>query len=102
MNHSTANKPGVMIYFEILPIIEQLSNASQLALFWAIMNYARTGKEPKLRREASIIWSFIQPMLDRDQERYARTLEARRKGGLAKAAKMREQQRLLQQNEQDA
>ena len=82
-------KPGVMVYFEILPQLEMLKPLQRLAIYDAIMAYGKDHTEPVLKREAGLAWAFIRPILDRDEERYERIIEGRSKGGKAKAAKDR-------------
>jgi len=85
------NKPGVMIYFEMIPRIAELKPMQRLALYEAILNYAMDGTEPKLKREAMLLWGFIKPILDRDTERYQRVVDARVKAGKARGEQMRKE-----------
>ena len=82
-----SEKPGVMIYFEIMPQLEMLKPLQRLAVYDAIMAYGKDRTEPSLKREGELVWAFIRPILDRDDERYRRTVEARSKGGKLTAAK---------------
>jgi len=72
-------KPGVMIYFEILEAFPLLSNAEKGILFESILQYAKDGRVPDLkgRRNVSMVWHLTKPHLDADDARY-RNVTARR------------------------
>lgn len=65
-----AEKPGVMLYFELMEPIEDLSCRDKGRLLEAILNYGRYGELPEFRGALKAVWSFVRPMLDRDSERY--------------------------------
>ena len=48
MNNNADNKPGVMIYFDIIPLIEGMSPDDAGQLFLAILKYAQYGEIPSL------------------------------------------------------
>jgi hypothetical protein len=92
---SDSKKPGVMIYFEILPVLENLWWWQRFALVEAMIYYARDKRLPKFRGTLQAVWKMVQPIIDRDDERYRTTLEARKRAGkargkqISKAAKER-------------
>jgi len=88
---AASTKPGVMIYFEILPQLEMLKPLQRLAVFDAMMAYGKDRTEPVLKREAELVWSFIRPILDRDDERYKRTVASRKKAGAIRGQQMRQE-----------
>lgn len=85
-----SEKPGVMIYFEILPNLAMLKPLQRLAVYEAMTFYGMHQTEPELPREAQLIWSFIKAMLDRDDARYRETVEKRRKAGKARGKQLKE------------
>lgn len=84
-----STKPGVMIYFEILPVLEQLWWWQRLAILEAMIYYARDRRLPNFRGAAKAVWALIQPILDRDDERYQKTVSARKKGGRLRGEQMK-------------
>ena len=65
-------KPGVMIYFDLRPCLQRLTNEQKGALFSAILNYAENGVLPELDDIAvGVAWDFVKPRIDRDTEVYA-------------------------------
>ena len=63
-------KPGVMFYFEVRPCLNRLSREEKGDLFEAILDYGQYGLLPELNGMAGVAWDFLQPKLDRDNERY--------------------------------
>ena len=92
---SDSKKPGVMIYFEILPVLENLWWWQRFALVEAMIYYARDKRLPNFRGTLQAVWKMVQPIIDRDDERYRNTMEARKRAGkargeqISKAAKER-------------
>lgn len=65
------NRPGVMLYFSILPALDSLSPASAGTLLLAAMHYAQDGREPIFEDGTlSFAWSFLKPSIDRDGDVY--------------------------------
>lgn len=93
-----SKKPGVMIYFEILPQLEMLKPLQRLAVYEAIMAYGRDRTEPVLKREAELVWRFVRPIMDRDDERYKRVVSSRVKAGKARGKQMKEEAQIRKQN----
>ena len=64
-------RPGVMLYFSILPALDSLPPASTGTLLLAAMHYAHDGQEPTFEDGTlSFAWSFLKPSIDRDGEVY--------------------------------
>ena len=72
------NKPGIMIYFDILPTIARLSEKNAGILFRAVLEYGSTGKEPELPYQLRLIWPMVQMRLIADDQRY-QTMTYKRK-----------------------
>lgn len=65
------NRPGVMLYFSILPALDSLSPTSAGTLLLAAMHYAQDGREPIFEDGTlSFAWSFLKPSIDRDGDVY--------------------------------
>lgn len=86
--NTKAEKPGVMVYFEILPVLENLWWWQRFSILEAMIYYGKDRKEPKFRGAVKAVWEMVKPILDRDDERYYATLEAKKKGGKARGAQM--------------
>ena len=71
-------KPGVMIYFEVLPVLKRLSNEEKGILFQAIMEYGANRTIPELPDNLYIFWPIIQSRLDTDDDRYHKVSLKRR------------------------
>lgn len=80
-------KPGVMIYFEVMPTIEKLSNAKAGLLFKAILEYGQDRKIPAFRNELDCIWPLIQARLDTDDLRYYQVAQKKRYAAYTRWAK---------------
>ena len=73
-------RPGVMLYFELYPILRQMTPEEVYEIVMAIFAYARDGVAPTFRNTAlAYVWGFIQQSLQRDKERYLRVVEQRRR-----------------------
>ena len=73
-------KPGVMLYFELYPLLKQMTPEDGYALIMAIFAYAQDGTLPRFSHQArDYVWEFVRLNIDRDSERYLRVVEQRRK-----------------------
>ena len=85
------DKPGVMLYFELMPMFDELGNAAVAQLIRAIMDYARDGVLPEFEDPAlRAVWPLMQRRVEYDDEVYRRKSEARRKAALKRWGKDRE------------
>lgn len=65
------SRPGVMLYFSILPALDSLPPASAGTLLLAAMHYAQDGQEPIFEDDTlAFAWAFLKPSIDRDAEVY--------------------------------
>ena len=71
-------KPGVMLYFEMRNVFEELSNENRGILLSAILDYSEHGIQPDFRGSLRIAWASIQPRLDRDDENDTHKSQQRR------------------------
>ncbi len=74
-------KPGVMLYFDTMPVLKMLSDEQRGKLFLGILCYAREGVDlsEDFDREIRIAWALIKPHLDRDDENYYKKVENARR-----------------------
>ena len=73
-----SEKPGVIIYFDIIPALEKMCDSDAGALFRAIMLYAQRGELPSLDGAADLVFSLQRPGIDRDSKKYElKQLQAR-------------------------
>ena len=78
-----SERPGVMLYFDIEPALKMLDLSQNGALFSAIMEYAHYGVLPDLDDPlVGMAWTFVKSSIDRDGERYTKTIEKRKISGI--------------------
>ena len=66
-------RPGIMIYFDVLPAVERLSKENAGILLQAMLRYGKYETIPDFgdSEGLNIAWSFVKQAIDRDNERYA-------------------------------
>lgn len=69
-----ASKPGVMIYFDVAPTLKLLSDKQAASLFRGILEYGQYGVVPELTGKAQAVWPMLQNRLDRDAQKYEKTV----------------------------
>ena len=75
-----AERPGIMLYFDLLPTVEELTDDEAGQLLRAMLNYGANGALPEFAdRTMKVIWKGIQPRLDHDAQRYQKVVLPRRK-----------------------
>ena len=85
-------KPGVMIYFDMIPVVELLSNQDAGLLFRAILQYGENGVLPELDPHLALLWPLIQQRLDCDAARYETTVMKRKYAAYARWERQNERQ----------
>ena len=63
-------KPGVMLCFDLLPMMDRLSNEDKGILLHAILYYGKYGELINLTDKVMLIWPLIQMRLDTDERNY--------------------------------
>ena len=73
-------QPGVMVYFDIRPMLAHLALEQQGLLLQAILTYAEDGRMPDFSDDShlSMAWAIMQPRIDRDREAYQEKCEKAR------------------------
>ena len=65
-------RPGIIIYFDMLPSLRRLTKEQKADLFEALLEYAQFGVIPEFKDiEVSVAWDFLQPRIDRDAQAYS-------------------------------
>jgi hypothetical protein len=68
-----AERPGIMVYFDLLPQLQEYSKEEAGELFLAMLEYGAFGAVPAFEdRGLRIIWREVQGKIDRDNESYQR------------------------------
>lgn len=83
-------KPGVMIYFDVIPVLDCLNNEEAGMLFRAILEYAQSGIHSPLNERLSLVWPLIRQRMDHDESRYQATIIKRKYGAYARWEKQNE------------
>ena len=87
-------RDSFILYCEYQQHLKLLEPSEQGNLLMALFDYVGKGIEPDLDGMTSVAFSFIRSQIDRDCEKYKKTIEARkeagRKGGLTKQSKANE------------
>ena len=70
---SAKEKPGIMMYWEVLDTIKELPDKKAKIMICAMYDYSRYNQEPNFEKngELKAIWAFIKHQIDKDSERYA-------------------------------
>lgn len=72
-------RPGLLLYFDVLPALDKLPHAAVGELLLAALHYAQDGIEPTFDDPSLVfVWAFLRPSVDRDGAAYE---EKQQKGG---------------------
>lgn len=82
----------VKAYYDWIEQTAALSDAERGRLFIAILEYARSGLEPKLDGRESILFPVFKSIIDRDAKTSTSRAESGSKGGNAKANAVKQKQ----------
>ena len=64
-------RPGLMLYFDILPALDKLPSSAVGELLLATLHYAQDGTEPAFDDSSlAFAWAFLRPSVDRDGAAY--------------------------------
>ena len=81
--------PGVMLYYDLLPCLEEFSDADLGVLFRAILQYGATSEPPTLTGNLAIAWAFIRPRIERDAAQYTEKVRKARYAAYVREEKAR-------------
>ena len=67
-----ADRPGIMIYFDMVEPLKRLDHTSKGRLFEAMLNYGQYGEVPNFDGDGMLLmaWEFILPKLNADEKSY--------------------------------
>ena len=66
-----AKRPGIVIYFDIIPALAMMSDEEKGKMFMGMLEYGQYGVVPELKEEKlAMAWTFLQPKLDFDDSKY--------------------------------
>lgn len=83
------SRPGVMTYFDMLPVYKKLDYESIGKLHLAAVLYAANGEEPDFEDDFALelAWAFIKPRIDDDAKRYDEVVDGRKAAAEARWSK---------------
>ena len=93
---AVSKKPGVMLYFELLPMFEQmeLDHVGEITL--AVLKYAQSSEDPTLNSDTTrLVWSLIKSRIDADSDRYRLACLKKKYAGYISRAKERGKSEIL-------
>lgn len=67
-------RPGIMVYFDMMGPLKVLPDADKGRLFWAMLEYGKSGTVPQFDGMMALAWEFVKPKIDKDSEEYNRTV----------------------------
>ena len=67
-----ADRPGIMIYFDMVEPLKRLDHTGKGKLFEAMLNYGQYGEVPDFGGDGMLLmaWEFILPKLNADEKSY--------------------------------
>lgn len=83
------SQPGIMLYFDNIDPLRQLSNEELGQLFLSVLEYGKDGTVPQFSGMLAMAWAFLQPKIDRDAQKYAYTVSTKRYGTYCREAARR-------------
>lgn len=74
-------KNGFVLYTDYIEQVEMLEAEQAKALFLAVLKYASGEELPEMDLPTRLVFSFIRKQIDRENEKYQKTVEARKEAG---------------------
>lgn len=74
-------KNGFILYTDYIEQVEMLEAEQAKALFLAVLKYASGEELPEMDLPTRLVFSFIRKQIDRENEKYEKTVEARKEAG---------------------
>ena len=68
----TEGKPGIMLYYKTTAALADLDDGQFGRLVRVMLDYGKSGNEPKLEGMEAAVWPFLKERIDEDDQRYAR------------------------------
>lgn len=74
-------KNGFILYTDYIEQVEMLEAEQAKTLFLAVLKYASGGELPEMDLPTRLVFAFIRRQIDRENEKYAKTVETRKEAG---------------------
>lgn len=88
-------RPGIMVYFDIMEPLKKLPDADKGRLFWAMLEYGKTGIVPEFDGVAmAIAWEFVKPKIDKDEAEYNLSVKRRQFATVCRERKKKGEQEI--------
>lgn len=82
------DRPGIMVYFDMMGPLSKLQDADKGRLFWAMLEYGKSGVVPKFDVLAlDLAWEFVKPKIDKDKESYDRQIQQKQYAAFSREVK---------------
>lgn len=82
------DRPGIMVYFDMMGPLSKLQDADKGRLFWAMLEYGKSGVVPKFDVLAlDLAWEFVKPKIDKDKENYDRQIQQKQYAAFSREVK---------------
>ena len=80
-------RSGILMYFDMKPVLERLSDHEAKELLLAILDYGENGVEPEFRSATLACFGpLLASRMDADMERYQQRVESNRRAARARWA----------------
>ena len=80
-------RAGIVMYFDMRPVVEKLSDHEAKELLLAILDYGENGVMPEFRSATlECCWPLLASRMDADRERYRQRVESNRRAARARWA----------------
>lgn len=70
-------RPGIVVYFDMMGPLKVLPDAEKGQLFWAMLEYGKSGVIPEFDGLLALAWEFVKPKIDKDYSEYVRSVQRR-------------------------
>lgn len=71
MQGSKKGRPGTMIYFDWIPLVEQMTAEQTKDFILSSLLYARDGAQPDFQDQSlRLVWPLVKSKIDADEKRY--------------------------------
>lgn len=80
-------RSGILMYFDMKPVLERLSDHEVKELLLAILDYGENGVVPEFHSATlACFWPLLASRMDADRERYQQRVESNRRAARARWA----------------
>lgn len=72
MKERKKEKPGAMLYFDLIPVFDAMTDETAGLFIKGILHYARDDTEPDFSKDKTLltVWPLVKSRLDHDSDRY--------------------------------